>query len=63
MLKVGGLFIWDDFMLDVRDIGPKTVTQGVCTFLEMYKGQYEWVHAGWQVIARKTGAEQSYIGI
>jgi hypothetical protein len=61
MLKVGGLFIWDDFMLDVWDIGPKTVTQGVCTFLEMYKGQYEWAHAGWQVIVRKTAAEQSYI--
>jgi len=65
MLKTGGLFIWDDFMLDVWDMNPNTVTEGICRFLDMYKGQYEWVHAGWQVAVRKIADQPggSYIGI
>ena len=63
MLKVGGLFIWDDFLLDVWNIGMNSVTPGICTFLKMYRGQYEWVHAGWQVIVRKISADQNYIGV
>lgn len=64
MLRPGGLFIWDDFVLDVWEIGPNTVTDGISTFLKMYEGKYEWVHAGWQVAVRKTGdLLPSYIGI
>jgi hypothetical protein len=64
MLKVGGLMIWDDFMLDVWSMSPNSVTQGICTFLKMYAGQYEWLHAGWQVAVRKTGDQTgSYIGV
>lgn len=63
MLKPGGLFVWDDFMLDVDKMSWNTVTEGVCRFLDIYKGQYEWVHAGWQVAVRKTDEDQSYIGM
>ena len=55
MLKPGGLWIWDDFMLDSGNFGLETVGKGVTTFLDLYEGQYEWVHAGWQVAIRKTG--------
>jgi len=64
MLKVGGLMVWDDFMLDVWSMSPNSVTQGICAFLKMYEGQYEWRHAGWQVAVRKTGDLMgSYIGV
>ncbi|WP_131120372.1 class I SAM-dependent methyltransferase [Lichenihabitans psoromatis] len=54
MLKVGGLWIWDDFLLDIEKVGLESVSGGVVTFLKMYEGCYEWVHAGWQVAIRKT---------
>ena len=57
LLKVGGLFIFDDFLLNLWDWDKGPVGPGVLQFLDTIPGSYEWVHAGWQVIVRKT-AEQ-----
>jgi len=57
MLEVGGLFIFDDFLLDLWDWDKGPVGPGVLQFLGTIPGSFEWVHAGWQVVVRKT-AEQ-----
>lgn len=54
MLKVGGLFMFDDFLLDLWDWDKGPVGPGVLQFLSTIPGAYEWVHAGWQVVVRKT---------
>ncbi|WP_428484561.1 class I SAM-dependent methyltransferase [Rhodopila sp.] len=57
LLEVGGLFIFDDFLLDLWDWDKGPVGPGVLQFLKTIPDAYEWVHAGWQVVVRKT-AEQ-----
>jgi Methyltransferase domain len=58
LLKVGGLFIWDDFLLDIWDWDKGPVGPGVVAFLKSFPKSYELVHAGWQVAVRKI-AEMS----
>ncbi len=57
LLTVGGLLIFDDFLLDLWDWDKGPVGPGVLQFLMTIPDAYEWVHAGWQVVVRKT-AEQ-----
>jgi len=54
LLKPGGLFIWDDFLLDIWDWHKGPVGPGVAAFLHIFPNAWEVVHAGWQVIVRKT---------
>ncbi|MFL5285423.1 MAG: class I SAM-dependent methyltransferase [Rhodopila sp.] len=55
LLKSGGLFIWDDFLLDCWDWHKGPVGPGVAAFLRTFPNAWETVHAGWQVIVRKRG--------
>lgn len=53
LLNIGGLFIWDDFLLDCWDWHKGPVGPGVAAFLGSFPHAWEVVHAGWQVIVRK----------
>jgi len=53
LLKPGGLFIWDDFLLDCWDWHKGPVGPGIAAFLAAFPHVWEVVHAGWQVIVRK----------
>lgn len=53
LLKIGGLFIWDDFLLDIWDWDSGPVGPGVVAFLRLAASAWEVVHAGWQVAVRK----------
>lgn len=53
MLEIGGLFIWDDFLLDCWDWHKGPVGPGVAAFLRSFPNAWEVVHAGWQVVVRK----------
>jgi hypothetical protein len=53
MLKSGGIFIWDDFLLDIWDWHKGPVGPGVAAFLRSFPDAWDIVHAGWQVIVRK----------
>ncbi|UDL93068.1 class I SAM-dependent methyltransferase [Lichenihabitans sp. PAMC28606] len=54
LLKVGGLFVWDDFLLDIYHWDEGPVGPGVLNFLKSFPGTFDFVHAGWQVAVRKT---------
>ena len=53
LLKIDGLFIWDDFLLDCWDWHRGPVGPGVAAFLRTFPNAWEVLHAGWQVIVRK----------
>jgi len=54
LLEIGGLMIFDDFLLDICHWDEGPVGPGVIWFLRVFSGSYDWVHAGWQVVVRKT---------
>ena len=55
MLKPGGLFMWDDFLLDIWDWHKGPVGPGIAAFMRSFPHAWEVLHAGWQVIVRKRG--------
>jgi len=61
LLKIGGLMIFDDFLLDVCQWDEGPVGPGVIWFLKIVSGSYDWVHAGWQVVVRKTAAPHQWL--
>jgi len=53
LLKPGGVLIFDDYMWtqpDPKKLPPKP---GIDAFLNLWFGEYEILHSGWQVILRK----------
>jgi hypothetical protein len=53
LLKPGGLFVWDDFLLDIWDWDKGPVGPGIAAFLRTFPQVWEVVHVGWQVFVRK----------
>jgi hypothetical protein len=61
LLEIGGLMIFDDFLLDVCHWDEGPVGPGVIWFLKIVSGSYDWVHAGWQVVVRKTAEPHQWL--
>lgn len=58
LLEVGGIVIWDDYDLVAMATDAMTSEQdpkpSIDTFLEWHKDELEIIHAGYQMISRKT---------
>lgn len=52
-LKKGGFLIWDDYLWKHPDSTKLPPKPGIDAFLECWKGEYELIHHGYQVIIRK----------
>lgn len=52
LLQTDGIIIFDDYewLKPDKTAGPKA---GIDAFLQVFEGQYELLHKGWQVILRK----------
>jgi predicted O-methyltransferase YrrM len=53
LLRRGGFLIWDDYLWTQPDPAKLPPKPGIDAFLELWKGEYELLHHGYQVIIRK----------
>lgn len=53
LMKQGGIIIWDDYLWDVWNDPLRQPKMAIDAFLACYKGQYEQIAEGWQVVIKK----------
>lgn len=53
LVKPGGIIIWDDYLWEVWNDPLRQPKMAIDAFLACYKGQYEQIAEGWQVVIKK----------